>query len=50
MHRAFDTVGVMVGPFVAFVLLSIAPGAFDAVFVTSFCVAVVGLAVLLLFV
>ena len=50
VHRAFDTVGVMVGPFVAFVLLTVAPGAFDAVFVTSFCVAVVGLAVLLLFV
>ncbi|MGH9155371.1 MAG: MFS transporter [Acidimicrobiales bacterium] len=50
VHRALDTVGVMVGPFIAFVLLSMAPGAFDAVFVTSFCFAVIGLAMLILFV
>ncbi|MGQ0744795.1 MAG: MFS transporter [Acidimicrobiales bacterium] len=50
VHRALDTAGVMIGPFLAFVILSTAPGAFDAVFVTSFCAAVIGLAVLVLFV
>jgi len=50
VHRALDTIGAMLGPFVAFLLLWNAPGSFDSVFVTSFCFAVVGLAVLVLFV
>jgi MFS family permease len=50
VHRALDTAGACLGPVLAFCLLSLAPGAFDAVFVVSFCVAVVGLGVLVLFV
>jgi MFS family permease len=50
VHRAMDAAGAMLGPVVAFVLLSRMPNAFDRVFVWSFSVAVVGLAVLLLFV
>jgi MFS family permease len=50
VHRALDTAGALLGPVVAFVLLGFAPGAYDAIFVTSFCVALLGLAVLVLFV
>ena len=50
VHRALDTAGAMLGPLVAFALLTLAPGAFDAIFVVSFCFAVVGLSILLLFV
>jgi MFS family permease len=50
VHRALDTAGAMIGPLVAFGLLALAPGAFDAIFVVSFCVALIGLGVLTLFV
>lgn len=50
VHRALDTTGALLGPVVAFALLSRAPGAFDAIFVASFCAALVGLGVLMLFV
>lgn len=50
VHRALDTAGAMLGPLLAFALLSLAPGAFDAVFVVSFCFALVGLGVIGLFV
>ena len=50
VHRALDTTGAMLGPLVAFVLLALAPRAYDAVFVVSFFVALVGLAILFLFV
>jgi MFS family permease len=50
VHRAMDTTGAMLGPLVAFGLLAIAPLAFTSLFVVSFVVAVVGLAVLVLFV
>ena len=50
VHRAMDTAGAMLGPVVAFGVLALAPGGFDAVFVVSFCFAVVGLAILVLFV
>jgi MFS family permease len=50
VHRALDTAGALLGPLVAFGLLAWAPNAFDAVFVVSFCVALVGLGVLVLFV
>lgn len=49
-HRAMDTAGAMVGPLLAFVILAAIPNSFDSVFVTSFWFAVVGLAVLVLFV
>lgn len=50
VHRALDTAGAMLGPLVAFGLLWAAPDAYDAVFVVSACTAVVGLAILVLFV
>jgi len=50
VHRALDTAGAMIGPLVAYFLLNLVPGAFDAIFVVSFCFAVVGLGVLVLFV
>src|SRR5262245_14117419 len=50
VHRALDTAGALVGPILAFVLLAVVPGRYDAVFLTSFCAAVLGLGVLTLFV
>ncbi len=50
VHRAFDTAGAMLGPLVAFGMLALVPGAFDAVFVASFCAAMLGLGVLVSFV
>ena len=50
VHRALDTAGAMLGPLAAFAVLAAAPRAFDAVFVVSFCVALVGLSLLILFV
>ncbi len=50
VHRALDTTGAMLGPLVAFGLLALAPLAFESVFLVSFCVALVGVAVLVLFV
>jgi MFS family permease len=50
VHRALDTAGALFGPVVAFALLGLVPGAYDVVFIVSFCVAVVGLGVLLFFV
>jgi MFS family permease len=50
VHRAMDTTGAMLGPLVAFGLLAIAPLAFTSLFVVSFVVAIVGLAILVLFV
>lgn len=50
VHRALDTVGALTGPLLAFGILAALPGAYDAVFVVSTCFAVLGLAVLVLFV
>jgi MFS family permease len=50
VHRAMDTAGAMLGPLVAFGILLVSPGQFDAVFAVSLCFAVLGLAVLVLFV
>jgi len=50
VHRALDTLGAMIGPLLAFALLALIPNAFDAVFVASLCFALIGLAVLGLFV
>lgn len=50
IHRALDTVGAFIGPIVAFALLWFTPKAYDSVFVVSFCVAVLGLGVLVCFV
>jgi MFS family permease len=50
VHRAMDTVGVLVGPLLAFWILSTMPGRFDAIFVLSFAIALIGIAVLVLLV
>ena len=50
VHRALDTLGAAVGPLVAFALLAAVPGSYDSVFVVSFGFALVGVAVLVLFV
>lgn len=49
VHRAMDTAGALLGPLVAFAVLSAAPGAFDAVFVISAMFAAVGVAVIWMF-
>jgi MFS family permease len=50
VHRALDTTGALLGPLVAFGVLSVAQGGYDAVFVVSTCVAVFGVLILVLFV
>ena len=50
VHRALDTAGAMIGPLIAFGLLTLTPGSYDAIFVVSLCAAVVGLGVLVFFV
>jgi MFS family permease len=50
VHRAMDSCGALLGPLVAFALLASLPGAYDVVFVTSFFVALAGLAALWLLV
>ena len=50
VHRSLDTAGAMLGPLIAFSLLTITPGEFDVIFVVSFCAALVGLGLLVLFV
>ncbi|MFE0041849.1 MFS transporter [Streptomyces albireticuli] len=50
VHRAMDTAGALLGPLVAFMILRVAAGGYDAVFTVSGCVAALGVLVLLLFV
>ena len=50
VHRAMDTAGAMLGPLLAAALLFLAPGAYDVVFIVSFCFAIVGVAVIALLV
>ena len=50
VHRALDTTGAMIGPLLAFGLLALTPLDFKSVFVVSFCFAIVGLAIITLFV
>jgi MFS family permease len=50
VHRSLDTAGAMLGPFIGFSLLTLTPGQFDVIFVVSFCAALVGLGLLVLFV
>ncbi|MEV4277869.1 MFS transporter [Actinoplanes xinjiangensis] len=50
VHRTLDTIGAAIGPLVAFALLAAVPGSYDSIFVVSFAFAVVGVAVLVLFV
>ncbi|HLG60138.1 MAG TPA: MFS transporter [Vicinamibacterales bacterium] len=50
VHRAMDTVGVVVGPLLAYAILAFVPGRFDAIFVLSFAIALIGIGVLVLLV
>lgn len=50
VHRGLDALGAMLGPLAAFVLLAAMPGRFDVLFAASFVVAVIGVAVIVLFV
>jgi MFS family permease len=50
VHRTLDTIGAAIGPLVAFALLAAVPGSYDSIFVVSFAFAIVGVAVLVLFV
>jgi MFS family permease len=50
VHRAMDTAGAMIGPLVAFALLSAAPDAFSNLFLVSFFIAVLGFLVIALLV
>jgi MFS family permease len=50
VHRAMDACGSLLGPVTAFALLTLLPGAFDAVWITSFAFAGLGVAALWLFV
>lgn len=46
VHRALDTLGAVIGPLLAFLLLWLVPGDYTSVFVASFAAALLGLAVL----
>jgi MFS family permease len=50
VHRAFDSAGAMLGPICAIAVLAALPDRYDVVFLASFAVAMMGLAVLGLFV
>ncbi|WP_435059800.1 MFS transporter [Streptomyces sp. bgisy060] len=50
VHRAMDGFGAFVGPLAALAVLTAAGQSFEAVFLTSFCVAALGVLVLFLFV
>jgi MFS family permease len=50
VHRALDTAGAVIGPLIAFSLLILLPHDFDPIFFVSFCFALIGLAILVLFV
>ncbi|MDP9869510.1 MULTISPECIES: MFS transporter [Streptosporangium] len=46
VHRALDTAGALLGPVVVFALVAAVGDAYDAVFVTSFCLAMIGVVIL----
>ncbi len=50
VHRALDTIGATLGPLVAFALLLAVPNGYSSIFVVSFAFAVIGFAVIVLFV
>jgi MFS family permease len=50
IHRSMDAAGAMLGPVLAFALLASMPGAYDVLFVTSFGIALIGVAAILLLV
>ncbi|WP_433334589.1 MFS transporter [Spirillospora sp. CA-294931] len=50
VHRALDTAGALLGPMLVFALVAGIGQAYDAIFVASFCLAMVGLMILIFFV
>ena len=50
IHRAMDALGAMLGPIIAFAILRVIVDGFDVVFVFSLCGAIIGIAILGLFV
>ncbi|MFF0746884.1 MFS transporter [Streptomyces sp. NPDC004111] len=50
VHRAMDTTGALLGPLVALAVLWATADAYDAVFVVSFCVGLLGVLLLVLYV
>ncbi|MFI5896549.1 MFS transporter [Actinoplanes sp. NPDC051513] len=50
VHRTLDTIGAAIGPLVAFAILASVPGSYDSIWVVSAAFALVGVAVLVLFV
>jgi MFS family permease len=50
VHRAMDAMGAMIGPIIAFLVLTAVPNGFAVVFVFSLASAIIGLTVLALFV
>jgi MFS family permease len=50
VHRMLDTIGATIGPIVAFALLAAVPGSYSSIWVVSFAVAIIGVAVIVLFV
>jgi MFS family permease len=50
VHRAMDTAGAVIGPLIAFAMLVALPQGFHSIFFVSFCFALIGVAILVLFV
>lgn len=50
IHRALDTVGALLGPLAAFILLAQIPHGYKTIFLVSACISLIGLAILILFV
>src|SRR3954454_14086871 len=50
VHRALDTTGAMLGPLLAFGILALAANAYTSVFLVSFCIAIVGVGIIVLLV
>ena len=50
VHRALDTTGALIGPILAFSILALAPLAFESLFLCHFCLALVGVGILVLLV
>jgi MFS family permease len=50
VHRALDTAGAVIGPLIAFAMLVALPQGFHSIFFVSFCFALIGVAILVLFV
>lgn len=50
VHRSLDTAGALIGPLVAFALLSLRPGRYDVVWVASAAIAVIGVLIFALLV